>query len=47
MQEATFEPVAELDADPFKHSLGVHRWADVQLRLPFHPQIATLVKERT
>ena len=23
--ETTFEPVAELDADPFKHSLGVHR----------------------
>lgn len=25
VQEATFKPVAELDADPFQHSLGVHR----------------------
>jgi predicted DNA-binding transcriptional regulator YafY len=48
VQEATFEPVAELDADPFKHSLGVHRGGPTcKVRLRFHPQIAPLVKERT
>jgi predicted DNA-binding transcriptional regulator YafY len=48
VQEATFEPVAELDADPFKHSLGVHRGEPTcKVRLRFHPQIAPLVKERT
>ena len=48
VQEATFEPLAELDADPFKHSLGVHRGGPTcKVRLRFHPQIAPLVKERT
>ena len=48
VQEVTFEPVAELDVDPFKHSLGVHRGgATCKVRLRFHPQIAALVKERT
>ena len=41
VQEETFEPVAELDADPFKHSLGVHRGGPTcKVRLRFHPQIA-------
>jgi proteasome accessory factor B len=48
LQEATFEQVAELDADPFQHSLGVHRGGPTcKVRLRFHPQIAPLVKERT
>ena len=48
VQESTFEQVAELDADPFKDSLGVHRGgATCKVRLRFHPQIAPLVKERT
>ena len=48
VQEVTFEPVAELEADPFKHSLGVHRGGSTcKVRLRFHPQIAPLVKERT
>jgi predicted DNA-binding transcriptional regulator YafY len=48
MQEATFEEVAELDANPFKDSLGVHRGGSTcKVRLRFHPQIAPLVKERT
>ena len=35
VQETTFEPLAELDADPFKHSLGVHRGGtDVQSTAP-------------
>ena len=48
VQESTFEPIAKLDADPFKHSLGVHRGGPTcKVRLRFHPQIAPLVKERT
>jgi predicted DNA-binding transcriptional regulator YafY len=48
LQEATFEQLAELDADPFKDSLGVHRGGPTcKVRLRFHPQIAHLVKERT
>jgi predicted DNA-binding transcriptional regulator YafY len=46
-QEDTFEPIAELDADPFKHSLGVHRGTPIRVQLRFHPQVAALVKERT
>ena len=48
VQETTFEPLAELDTDPFKNSLGVHRGGSTcKVRLRFHPQIAPLVKERT
>ncbi len=48
VQETTFEPIAELDTDPFKNSLGVHRGGPTcKVRLRFHPQIAPLVKERT
>ncbi len=46
-QEDTFEPVPELDADPFKNSLGVHRGPATKIQLRFHPQVAALVKERT
>jgi proteasome accessory factor B len=47
VQETTFEQIAELEADPFKHSLGVHRGgATCKVRLRFRPQIAPLVKER-
>jgi hypothetical protein len=46
VQEATFEPIAELDADPFRDSMGVHRGgATCKVRLRFHPQIAAFVKE--
>jgi predicted DNA-binding transcriptional regulator YafY len=41
-QEDTFEPIAELDADPFKHSLGAHRGAPIRVQLRFHPQVAAL-----
>ena len=47
LQEQTFEPVAELDSDPFKHSLGVHRGPATKVQLRFHPQIAASIKERT
>jgi predicted DNA-binding transcriptional regulator YafY len=48
VQEATFEQLAEVDADPFKDSLGVHRGGPTcKVRLRLHPQIAPLVKERT
>jgi predicted DNA-binding transcriptional regulator YafY len=48
VQETTFEPIAELDSDPFKNSLGVHRGGQTcKVRLRFHPQIVPFVKERT
>jgi proteasome accessory factor B len=48
VEETTFEPIAELDTDPFKNSLGVHRGgATCKVQLRFHPQITVLVKERT
>jgi predicted DNA-binding transcriptional regulator YafY len=47
VQEQTFEPVPELDADPFKSSLGVHRGPATKVELRFHPQIAASIKERT
>ncbi len=46
-QEQTFEPMAELDSDPFKNSLGVHRGPATKVQLRFHPQIADSIKERT
>ena len=47
VQEATFEPVAELDSNPFKNSLGVFLGGTTcKVQLRFHPQIAPLVKER-
>ena len=47
VQEQTFELVAELDTDPFKNSLGIHRGAAGKVQLRFHPQIAASIKERT
>jgi predicted DNA-binding transcriptional regulator YafY len=47
VQEQTFDLIAELDSDPFKNSLGVHRGAPGKVQLRFHPQIAASVKERT
>jgi proteasome accessory factor B len=46
LQEDTFEPVAELDTDPFKNSLGVHRGPTCRVQLRFHAMIAASVKER-
>jgi predicted DNA-binding transcriptional regulator YafY len=47
LQEQTFEPLAELETDPFKNSLGVHRGPATKVQLRFHPQIAASIKERT
>jgi predicted DNA-binding transcriptional regulator YafY len=47
VQEETFEPVAELDTDPFTNSLGVHRGPTCTVKLRFHAQVAAFVKERT
>lgn len=46
-RKATFAPVAELDANPFQHSLGVHRGPTSRVQLGFHPQIAASIRERT
>src|SRR4029077_18480253 len=34
-QKQTFEPVAELESDPFKNSLGVHRGDSIKVQLRF------------
>jgi predicted DNA-binding transcriptional regulator YafY len=47
LQEETFEPLAELETDPFGGSLGVHRGPTSTVKLRFHPQVAASVKERT
>lgn len=47
IQEEIFDVIAELDSDPFKNSLGVHRGAAGKVQLRFHPQIAASIKERT
>ena len=47
LQDDTFEPVAELDTDPFSGSLGVHRGPTCTVKLRFHPQVSASVKERT
>jgi len=50
LAEETFTPLAELDADPFEHSMGAYRAAGsatsrVQIR--FHPRLAPYIKERS
>jgi proteasome accessory factor B len=50
IQEEGFTPIAELDTDPFKHSMGAYRGANsatsrVQIR--FHARLAPYIKERT
>ncbi len=47
LQEQTFEPLAELDTDPFQNSLGVHRGPAMKVQLRFHDTIAASIKERT
>src|SRR5436190_2174975 len=46
VQEDTFEPVAELDSDPYGGSLGVHRGPTSTVKLRLHSQVAASVKER-
>jgi predicted DNA-binding transcriptional regulator YafY len=36
VQEETFEPVAELDTDPFSHSISVPRGTACRVKLSFH-----------
>jgi predicted DNA-binding transcriptional regulator YafY len=42
LREQTFEPVTELETDPFKHSLGAYRGAMCRVQLRFYPRIAAL-----
>ena len=47
--EETFALIAELDADPFKHSLGAYRTtgaATSRIQIRFHPRLAPYVRER-
>jgi proteasome accessory factor B len=47
VQDRSFEPIAELESDPFRNSLGVHRGPSTKVRLRFDAAIASAVKERT
>jgi proteasome accessory factor B len=47
LQDETFKPVAELDRDPFRHSMGAHRGATSRIQIRFHPRLAPYIKERT
>lgn len=47
--EETFTPIAELDADPFTHSMGAYRAAGTatsRIQLRFHPRLAPYIRER-
>lgn len=45
-QKDTFTPVAELEADPFHQSLGVHRGSTSKVQLRFHRAIAANVRDK-
>src|SRR5207342_1095649 len=47
VQEQTFEALPELESDPFKNSLGVHRGPAIKVQLRFHRSIAPSIRERT
>jgi predicted DNA-binding transcriptional regulator YafY len=50
LQEQTFTPIAELDADPFKHSMGAYRGAAAgtcKVQVRFHPRLGPYIKERS
>lgn len=47
VQEQTFDALPELESDPFKNSLGVHRGPATKVQLRFHRSIAPSIKERT
>jgi predicted DNA-binding transcriptional regulator YafY len=47
LQEQTFTPIAELDADPFKHSMGAYRGATSRVQVRFHSSLAPFIKERS
>ena len=47
--EETFTPIAELDADPFQHSMGPYRatgMATSRVQIRFHPRLAPYIRER-
>jgi len=46
-REETFTPVAELEAEPFENSLGVHRGPATKVQLRFRPEVAPAIQERT
>jgi predicted DNA-binding transcriptional regulator YafY len=50
LEEQTFIPIAELDSDPFKHSMGAYRGAGAptsRVQIRFHPRLAPYIKERS
>jgi predicted DNA-binding transcriptional regulator YafY len=47
VQEEVFERVAELGADPFSKSMGVHTGPTMRVQLRFSPEIAPVIRERS
>jgi predicted DNA-binding transcriptional regulator YafY len=47
LAQQSFEPVTELESDPFRHSLGAYRGATSTVQLRFHPRIASYISERS
>jgi predicted DNA-binding transcriptional regulator YafY len=48
--EETFTPLAELDADPFKDSMGAYRAAGAatsRIQVRFHPRLAPYIRDRS
>jgi hypothetical protein len=43
-QKDMFTTVAELEADPFQHSLAVHRGPTCKVQLRFHPRVAATIQ---
>lgn len=46
LQDRTFEPIAELESDPFQNSLGVHRGPARRVKLRFDAAVASGIRER-
>jgi proteasome accessory factor B len=47
VEQETFDPIAEMDSEPFKGSLGAFRGEPTKIQLRFHPKLAAHIKERT
>jgi len=46
VQDERFEPITELESDPFRNSLGVHRGPTARVRLRFEAAIGPSIRER-
>jgi predicted DNA-binding transcriptional regulator YafY len=46
-EQKSFEPIGELESDPFQNSLGVHRGPTTRVRLRFGAEVAVSIRGRT